>query len=79
MKTWGTTIYAICPLTGEMRTYGGPNIEAPTRKLAFEYCQNNGLGYCHIEGELVAEIPCKPGTHEADFSKMVDYENRGNN
>lgn len=79
MKTWGTTIYAKCPLTGEMKTYGGPNIQAPTRELAFEWCQNNGLGYCHIEGELVAEIPCKSESYEPDWTKMIDYEIRQNN
>lgn len=79
MKTWGTIIYAKCAMTGEQKIFCGPNIKAPSRSLAHEYCQNNGLGYCHIGDELVAEIPCKEGTYEPDWDKMIDYENTQNN
>lgn len=75
MKTWCTEIRAVNPLTGELSTFGGPNVQAPTWALAEEYCQNNGLGYCRIVGELIAEIPCKPGTYDPDWDKMTDYEN----
>lgn len=71
MKTWGTTIYAKCPLTGDIKTYGGPNIKAPTRGLAFDWCQNNGLGYCHIQDEIIMEIPCN--------GKAIDYGAENNN
>ena len=29
--------------------------------------------------EIVAEIPCKPGTLEPDWCKMIDYEIIQNN
>ena len=32
-----------------------------------------------INGELVAEIPCKKNSYEADFSKMIDYDLIKNN
>lgn len=79
MKTWCTEIRAINPVTGELTTFCGPNIQAPSWALAEEYLQNNGLGYCRIDGELVAEIPCKPGTYEPDWDNMIDYENIQNN
>lgn len=75
MKIWGTEVKAICPIDGELKTFGGPNIKAPSRQLAHEYCQNNGLGYCRITDELIAEIPCKEGTYEPDWDNMTDYEN----
>lgn len=75
MKIWVTEIKAICPIDGGLKTFGGPNIKAPSRQLAHEYCQNNGLGYCSITGELISEIPCKEGTYEPDWDNMVDYEN----
>jgi len=57
MKNFSTIIYAINPLTNKMAKFSGPYIEAETEEEAFMYCQNNGLGYCHIDGELIKEIP----------------------
>ena len=56
MRAWGTTIHALNPVTGEYCEYSGPVIFAPSRELAFEYCQKNGLGYCNIEDELIMTI-----------------------
>jgi hypothetical protein len=78
MKIWVTEIRAKDARTGEMKTWCGDNVEAPTLELAQEWCDNN-KGYLKVIGELVAEIPCKPGTYEADFSKQVDYDNIQNN
>lgn len=79
MKKWCTEIRAIYPPTGELSTFQGPYIEAPSAELAQEYCEKNGLGYCKVNGELIAEIPCKPGTYDPDFDKMIDYDNINNN
>jgi hypothetical protein len=79
MRLWCTEIRAICPISGEMRVYGGPNIRAITRELAFIYCQENGLGYCKIVGELVAEIPCKDGGYEPDWDNKIDFDIIKNN
>lgn len=73
MTKWGTLIYSICPVNNDKRVFVGPTIEAPSRQLAHEYCQNNGMGYCHIGDELIMEIPCKEGTYEPDWNKSVDY------
>lgn len=76
MKKWVTEIQAIDPHTGRgLITWCGPEVPGLTLKHAEQYCQQNGLGYCKVIGELIAEIPCKEGSIEADFSKKVDYEN----
>jgi hypothetical protein len=74
MIRWRTTLKAIDPYDSEMKTWEGPFIEAPTKKLAREYCDNNGLGYLTIEGQLVAEIPCREGTWEPDWGRRIDYD-----
>jgi len=74
MRLFATEIRAISPIHGDLRTYGGPNVPGINRETAQEFCENNGLGYCKVADELVAEIPCKEGTYEPDFSRMIDYE-----
>lgn len=71
-----TEIKALCPYTGEMKTYGGPEVPGISFADAQAYCENNGLGYCKVIGRLVAEIPCKDGTYEPDWDNMTDYENK---
>lgn len=75
MKTYVTQIRAIDPTSKEMKTWAGPNVTGISFADARAYCQNNGLGYCEVIGELVSEIPCKPGTYEPDWDKQVDYDN----
>lgn len=76
LPSWATEIRAIDPVNPErgIVVYGGPNIPALTKRDAETYCQANGLGYCAVTDRVVAEIPCKPGTHEPDFDRMIDYE-----
>jgi hypothetical protein len=74
MKQWCTEIKAIDPIDGEMKKWCGPNVPGISQKDAERYCQINGLGYCNIVGELIAEIPCKKGTYEPDFENTIDYE-----
>lgn len=75
MKLWVTEIKAYDPITGELKTWCGPEVPGINHKDAENYCQDNGLGYCKVLGELVAEIPCKDGTYEPNWNKMIDYEN----
>jgi hypothetical protein len=75
LRIWGTEIRAIDQATGEVATFGGPNIPAPTRALAHEYCQTHGLGYCKVVDEVVSEIPCGPAPdYKPYWDKAVDYE-----
>lgn len=57
MKIFLTELKAIDPIDQELKTWCGPNIEAETFELAEQYCQDNGLGYCTVIGELIQEIP----------------------
>ena len=68
MKKWMTHIWAKAPhADGEMREFIGPVIEAPTAELASQWCQSNGLGYCYVGNECVAEIPFANGP-------VIDHE-----
>ena len=65
---------AIDPIDGQMKKWSGPYIDGISIYEAEQYLQANGLGYCMIDGELIAEIPCVGGTFNPDFIGMVDYE-----
>jgi hypothetical protein len=56
MKKWCTELRAIDPKDGELKTWCGPIVEGLTQGLAEKWCQENGLGYLKIAGELVAEV-----------------------
>jgi hypothetical protein len=73
MKLWCTEIKALCPHTGEMKTWGGDDVAAPTWELAQQWCNEN-KGYLKVIGELIAEIPSDAETYEADFAGRVDWE-----
>ena len=73
MKIWCTKIKAIDPLDGIMKTWCGDNVYAPTEEGAKKWCKEN-KGYLEVDGQLVAEIPCKKGTLIPDFDNMIDYE-----
>lgn len=73
MRTWITEIKALSAKTGEMATWAGENVEAPSWELAQQWCDEY-KGYLKVIGELVAEIPCKEGSFEPDWDNMTDYE-----
>lgn len=79
MNYYETEIRAFDPKTKEMKLWGGPNIEAISESDAQHYLDTNGLGYCMIIGTIVAEIPCREGTFEPDFDRIIDYEIIKNN
>lgn len=56
-----TVIKAIDPLDGELKMWQGPNIEAISWTLAEQYLQENGLGYCKVDGVLHSEIDWDSG------------------
>ncbi|MBX3253926.1 MAG: hypothetical protein KF862_07260 [Chitinophagaceae bacterium] len=73
MRKWTTEIKALDGSTGEMKTWIGPYVEAPTWSLAQQWCNEN-MGYLKVVGELVMEIPCKGDTCEPDWTNATDYE-----
>lgn len=50
----------------------GPYVEGLTHTMAQEWCYQNA-GHLVVTGELVSEIPCKPGTFNPDWDKETDY------
>lgn len=56
VKTWATEILALDPLTGWLTRYIGPNVRGRTRDEATQFCQVNGLGYCRVTNEFIAEF-----------------------
>ena len=70
---WITEIKALRPCDGQMTTFCGPEIEAPTLREAQEYIDKN-MPWCWLLGQLVCEIPCIEGTHDPDFDNSIDYK-----
>lgn len=79
MRLWATKIKAIDPRSGNLVTWIGDNVPAFTENMAREILDNTGRGYMEIIGEVAFEIPCKEGTFEPDFSRMIDYNAINNN
>lgn len=73
MKKWSTAFQAIKPTTGEVVTWQGPVIEAYTKGLAQQWCDENA-GHLVIDGEVESIIECKPGTNFPDFDSRIDYD-----
>lgn len=78
MKKWVTEFRAKDARTGEMKTWSGENVEAPSFYLAQKWCYDN-RGYLIVIGELIAEIPCKADSLEPDFDNMIDYDKQNLN
>jgi hypothetical protein len=80
MKIYTTMIKAIDPRDGELKSWAGPNVPGISFADARWYCDNNGLGYCEIHGELVAEIGTKieNGMIVPDFKNRIDYDAQNN-
>lgn len=74
MKYWVTEIKAKSPIDGSMRAYGGPDVPGETIEEAQDYCENNGLGYCWVLGQLIMDIPCKEGTFEPDWDNATNFD-----
>ena len=56
MKTWITEIQAYDPMDRCLKSWSGPTITADDFYSAMQYCQENGLGYCKVVGQLVGEV-----------------------
>jgi len=55
-----TTIITALDKDGQIKTFVGPNVPGESFEDAQTYCDNNGLGYCQVDGILVEEIPYEP-------------------
>lgn len=74
MTKWVTYVDAINPFTGQLTNFFGPYVPGDTKEQAEDYCQRNGLGYCRVDSQLIAEIPQKEDG-SADWDKEQHYDN----
>ncbi len=66
MKLYTTKIKALA--NNELKTFSGPYVPGISFQDAQNYCERNGLGYCEVDGELIAEVDYNSG-------KITDYDN----
>lgn len=55
-KEFTTTIRAIDPKDGKLKTWSGQRITARSWEEAKKFVQDNGMGYLDVDGEFAAEI-----------------------
>lgn len=65
--------------TKEPHWVEGMVVIAPNKELAQKLLDKYNYHYLVLGDEILCEIPCKPGTLEADWNKMVDWEAIRNN
>ncbi|ADY50977.1 hypothetical protein Pedsa_0395 [Pseudopedobacter saltans DSM 12145] len=68
MRKWVTQFQLTEYTTGEIKTYMGEYIEAPSFNLAQQYC-NRHKPYLKVIGELIAEIDLETG-NRTDYDKV---------
>lgn len=69
MKQYTTKIRAIDPVTGELKTWCGPNIPAISWGMAELWCHENA-GYLEIDGQLEQEIDEHSGKVLTDLTYL---------
>jgi hypothetical protein len=72
MRTWMTEFQAICAKTGELKTYGGPNLVRLTWESAQDWCYENA-GHLVVVGQLLVEIPAKRGEDGACRDELKQF------
>lgn len=79
MKIWSTEMQVLNQQTKELHWVEGMRVKAFTKEKAQELLDKYNFHYLVLGDEIVAEIPCKPGTLDPDWNKMIDYEIIQNN
>lgn len=74
-RYYTTLIHAINPKNGNLVLFSGPYIIALSFEDAQRYCDENGLGYCKVDGMLEAVIPCKSNTFIPDWNNQSNEFN----
>lgn len=74
MKRWSTEMQVLNQYTKALHWVEGMVVIAYTRELAQKLLDKYNYHYLVLGDEIVCEIPCKSGTLEPDWNKMVDYE-----
>lgn len=75
IRIWATQILAYCPHSRALFHWQGPHVPGIDKADAERFCQENGLGYCRVVGQVIEEIPCDDKTGKPDFSRRLSFEN----
>lgn len=65
--------------TKELHLVEGMRVKAPTREAAQILLDKFDYFYLVLGDEIIAEVPCKPGTLEPNWCRIIDYEVIQNN
>ena len=79
MKIWSTEMQVLNQKTKELHWVEGMRVKAFTKEKAQEILDRYNYHYLVLGDEIVAEIPCKEGTFDPDWNRMIDYEIIQNN
>jgi len=73
MKLFTTELKSIDPKDGVLKTWMGQYVEGISIQDAQNYCEQHGLGYLKVLGELISEIPTKKDGITPDWDKKINY------
>lgn len=72
MNTYTTRIIAM--KDDSLLEFAGPHVQSISFAHAQAWCEENGLGYCTVDGQLLEIIPTKEdGT--PDYANAIKYDN----
>ena len=74
MKLWGTKMQVLNQVTKELIWVDGMRVKAFSRGKVLEILDKFDYDYLVLDNQIVSEIPCKKGTLEPDWGRMIDYE-----
>lgn len=74
MKLWSTEMQVLNQQTKELHWVEGMKVRSPTRESAQKLLDKYNFHYLVLGDEIIAEIPCKEGTLDPDWNRMVDYD-----
>ncbi len=74
MNAYLTEATLVCPVTGDLKVYRGPNAFGISFEDAQDYCERNGFGYCKVIGKIVSEVPTLPDGLTPDWDSEIDFE-----
>lgn len=74
MRMWSTEMQVLNQETRELHWVEGMVVKSPTREMAQKLLDKYDYHYLVLGDEIVCEIPCKPGTLEPDWNRMVDHQ-----
>lgn len=73
MRTFVTEVQAIDPTDGLLKTFEGLRIESINPKMAQKWCNENGLGFLKVVGELVCDISLDENKGISTYNDLMSF------